>query len=83
MDGTPIGKSISGPIAGIYMAFYEEELVFKSKNCNMKPLFWKRMRDDVFCIFQYGENKVDNFKEFLTKLNQEYNGHMKCRKTEC
>ena len=68
VDGTPIGKSISGPIAGIYMAFYEEELVFKSKNCNMKPLFWKRMRDDVFCIFQYGENKVDDFKEFLNKI---------------
>ena len=26
------------------------------------------MRDNVFCIFQYGENKVDDFKEFLNKI---------------
>jgi hypothetical protein len=28
LDGTPIGKSISGPIAGIYMNFFEESFVF-------------------------------------------------------
>ena len=34
----------------------------------MKPLFWKRIRDDVFCVFQYGENRIEEFKSFLNSI---------------
>ena len=37
MNGTPIGKSISGPIAGIYMNWFEEEFI-QSSQCKMKPV---------------------------------------------
>ena len=32
LDGTPIGKSISGPIADIFMIWFEEEFVFNECN---------------------------------------------------
>ena len=31
-DGTPIGKSISGPIADIYMNWFEEKYIFNDSN---------------------------------------------------
>ena len=48
-DGTPIGKSISGPLAGIYINWFEKTFVFNKGN-RFKPVFWKRMRDDIFII---------------------------------
>ena len=32
LDGTPIGKSISGPIADFFMIWFEEEFVFNAAN---------------------------------------------------
>lgn len=32
IDGTPIGKSISGPIAEIYLNWFENQYVFNEKN---------------------------------------------------
>ena len=45
-DGTPIGKSISEPLAGIYMNWFEKTYVFNDGN-HFKPVMWKRMRDDI------------------------------------
>ena len=66
MNGTPIGKSISGPIAGIYMNWFEEEFI-QSSQCEMKPVLWKRMRDDILIIWEHGEEKLE---EMLGYLNQ-------------
>ena len=48
-DGTPIGKSISGPIAGIYLNWFEEQFIY-SDRCKHKPTLWVRMRDDVLMM---------------------------------
>jgi len=41
-DGTPIGKSISGPLADIYMIWFEEQYIFNDNNI-FKPYIklWK------------------------------------------
>ena len=41
-DGTPIGTSISGPIADIFMIWFEEEFVFNQGN-ELQPYLkaWK------------------------------------------
>ena len=41
-DGTAIGKSIYGDIAGIFMESYENEFVLDPKNNKFIPIFWKR-----------------------------------------
>jgi hypothetical protein len=62
LDGTPIGKSVSGPIAGIYMNWFEKTFVFNDdRTC--KPTLWKRMKDDVFLIWENGEKTFDDFVE--------------------
>ena len=54
VDGCPIGKSISGEIAEIYMNWFEETYVFNETNV-FKPIFWKRMRDDILLIWKKGD----------------------------
>ena len=74
VDGCPIGKSISGEIAEIYMNWFEETYVFNETN-DFKPIFWKRMRDDILLIWKKGdleENQKlgsDDLDRFLWKLN--------------
>ena len=62
VDGTPIGKSISGPLADIYMIWFEEQYVFSDNNM-FKPhiKFWKRCRDDVYIIWNGGSDTLDCF----------------------
>ena len=64
-DGTAIGKSISGDIAGIFMESYENEFVLDPKNNKFIPIFWKREVDDVYCLWQYGEENIETFLDYL------------------
>ena len=61
-DGTPIGKSISGPIADIYMNWFEEEYVFNANNEFRNSIkLWKRSRDDVYILWSGGSETLDCF----------------------
>ena len=62
IDGTPIGKSISGPIADIFMIWFEEEYVFNESNEFLPYLkTWKRYRDDVYILWNGGSESLDCF----------------------
>jgi hypothetical protein len=63
-EGTPIGKSISGPIAGIYMNAFERLFVFNSKFAS-KIKFWKRMKDDVLLIWEGTDRELDGFTNYI------------------
>ena len=48
-DGTQIGKSISGPLADIYMDWFENEHTYSESNEFRDHLkIWKSSRDDVY-----------------------------------
>ena len=48
-DGLPIGKSISKPLAGIYMHWFERTFVFnESGEFRNNIVFWKRQMNDIF-----------------------------------
>jgi hypothetical protein len=49
-DGTLIGKSISGPLAGIFFAWLEETVV-KNGRFKAQIIFWKRMKGYIFFFF--------------------------------
>ena len=51
VDGCPIGKSISGETAEIYMNWFEKTYDFNETN-DFKPIFWKRMRHDILLIWK-------------------------------
>ena len=65
IDGTAMGKSISGDVAGIFMESYENEFVLDPEKNKFVPLLWKREVDDVYCLWQYGEEHIQDFLEYL------------------
>jgi hypothetical protein len=69
-DGCPIGKSISGEIAELFMDNFENENIFNG-NLGFEPIFWKRMRDDVFMIWKTkgDSNEKDELDIFVDNLN--------------
>jgi len=44
-DGTPIEKSISGPLARIFVTWFEQLFVIQGK-FKAQIVFWRRMKDD-------------------------------------
>ena len=80
-DGLPIGKSISKPLAGIYMLWFEENHVFKAEN-EQRLVYWKREMDDIFFVWRGTKDELEEFVwhlngvEFKIKftLNHEENG---------
>ena len=61
--GTAIGTKFAPPYAIIYMAALEEDFL---ETLIKKPWLWWRYIDDIFMIWQHGENEL---KIFLDKLN--------------
>ena len=61
-DGTPIGKSISGPLADIYMDWFERTYIYSEHNEFKNHLkIWKRSRDDVYILWSGGQEALDCF----------------------
>lgn len=51
------------------MEYFEEEFVLKRNKMRIKPpLFWKRMRDDVFCVWQHGIEKANDYITYLNSI---------------
>ena len=65
IDGTAMGKSISGDVTGIFMESYEEEFILNPNNNEFIPAFWKREVDDVYCLWQYGPENIQRFLDYL------------------
>jgi len=66
-DGLPIGKSISKPLAGIYMHWFERTYVFNETGefCD-NIVFWKRQMDDIFFVWKGSKEELELF---VWKLN--------------
>ena len=48
------------------MNWYEREYIFNPLRNKFIPFCWERQKDDVYCLWQYGEN---THKKFLKYLN--------------
>ena len=62
-QGTAIGTKMAQPYAILFMDALEQQFLQSSP---LKPLIWWRYIDDIFFIWQHGEDKL---KEFLGLLN--------------
>ena len=57
-------KSISGPLAGIFGAWLEEEFIKKAQ-----IIFLKRMKDNIFFVWKLDKNaSLEEFKKYLNSL---------------
>ena len=69
-DGTPIGKSISGPMAGIYLRWFEYTFIRNSK-FSSQILLWRRMRDDVLIVWKKCTNfDLNDLKQYLNSIEE-------------
>ena len=63
IQGTAIGTKMAPPYAILFMSELEETFLASSP---LKPFVWWRYIDDIFMIWQHGEEKL---KDFLKELN--------------
>ena len=61
--GTAIGTKFAPPYAILFMADLEEKIVSASEK---KPMIWWKYIDDIFFIWEHGEESLENF---LNQLN--------------
>ena len=62
--GTAIGTKFAPPYSILFMTELEEKII---KESEYKPYLWWRYTDDIFFIWEHGENKL---KSFLDKINK-------------
>ena len=58
-----MGTKLAPSFANIFMGDLEEKFVYTYK---LKPLIWKRFIDDIFFIWTYGDEELN---DFVTHLN--------------
>ena len=64
--GTAIGTKFAPPCSILFMAELEEKII---KESEYKPYLWWWYIDDIFFLWEHGENKL---KSFLNKINEVY-----------
>ena len=61
--GTTTGTKFVPPYAILFIAALKEKILNKVKN---KPNVWWRYIDDIFCIWEHGEELL---KDFINEIN--------------
>ena len=64
--GTAIGTKFAPPYAILFMADLQEKILSASEK---KPMIWWRYIDDIFFIWEHGEESLE---KFINKLNSFY-----------
>ena len=61
-----MGTKLAPSFANIFMGWFEDGFVYTYK---LQPLLWKRYIDDIFIVWQHGENELD---EVVRHLNDQH-----------
>ena len=64
--GTAIGTKFAPPYSILFMAELEEEIL---REVELKPYLWWRFIDDIFFIWEHGEEKLKEFIDVLILIN--------------
>ena len=64
--GTAIGTKFALPYSILVMVELEEEIIEESE---YKPCLWGRYIDDIFFLWEHGENKLKSFIDKIDKVH--------------
>ena len=64
--GTAIGTKFAPPYSILFMAELEEEILRKAE---FKPYLWWRYIDDIFFLWEHGEEKLKSFIYNIAKMH--------------
>ena len=62
VGGTAMGTRLAPSYANIFMDFFERTYVYTYET---QPLLWKRYIDDIFVLWTYGAQSLQNFVDYL------------------
>ena len=66
LQGTAIGTKFPPPYVILFMCYLEDKVL---NSFIEKPLVWWRYIDDIFMIWQHGEEKIKEFLEILSRCH--------------
>ena len=66
-QGTAIGTKMAPPYAILFMSDLEEDILDSSV---LKPLVWWRYIDDIFMLWQHGEESLNIFLKTLNSVHE-------------
>ena len=64
--GTAMGTRVAPTYANIFMADFEEKFVY---SFHKQPLFWGRFIDDIFLVWEHGEDELHRFIDHLNTVH--------------
>ena len=64
--GTAIGTKLAPPYSTLFMAELEEEILQKAE---FKPYLWWRCIDEIFFLWEHGEEKLKSFIDNINKMH--------------
>ena len=65
--GTAMGTRVVPSYANIFMNDFEEKHVYTH---HLQPLAWYRYIDDIFCLWQHGEEELEKFTTHLNSVHE-------------
>ena len=66
IQGTAMGTKMAPAYAGIFMSGLEGPFL---ESCTHKPTVFKRYIDDIFVIWEHGQDALDNFLQSLNSIH--------------
>ena len=67
VDGMAMGSPLSPVLCNLFMNDLEKTAMEKSEQ---KPKMWLRYVDDTFALWEYGEDSLNGFLEYLNGINK-------------
>ena len=64
---TAIGTKLAPPYSILFMAELEEKIPRKAE---FKPYLWWKYTDDIFFLWEHGEEKLKSFVDNINKITQ-------------
>ena len=77
--GTAIGTKFAPPYAILFMGDFEVKAL---EGATLKPWVWWRYIDDVFLIWEHGEDSLDKFIDYLNSIHPTIKFTKKSSRTE-
>ena len=66
-QGTAMGTRMAPNYAIIFVHSVEQEIL---KNSKLKPMIWQRFIDDIFIIWTHGEDKLEEFLDYINEAHE-------------
>ena len=79
IGGTAMGTRVAPTYANLFMRSLELEILEKSIK---KPLVWYRYIDDIFFIWEHGEESLSEWIKYLNKYHKSIKFTAECSKSE-